>query len=60
MATKKSEEEVSMLTRPALHFEMSSSIAKLALAQTKVQKEIKKTYLRKVRALLTSIQRLIN
>ena len=41
MATKKSEEEVSMLTRPALHFEMSSSIAKLALAQTKVQKEIK-------------------
>ena len=33
--------EVPMLTRPALHFEMSSSIAKLALAQTKVQKEIK-------------------
>ena len=59
MATKKSEEEVSMLTRPTSHFEMSSSIAKLALAQTKVQKE-SKTYLRKVRALLTSIQRLIN
>jgi hypothetical protein len=41
MATKKSVDEVTMLTRPALHFEMSSSIAKLALAQTKVQKEIK-------------------
>ena len=47
MATKKSEEEVSMLTRPALHFEMSSSTAKLALAQTKVKKK-SKTYPRKV------------
>jgi hypothetical protein len=30
-----------MLTRPALHFEMSSSIARLATAQAKIQKEIK-------------------
>ena len=40
MTTNK-ETEVPTLTRPALHFEMSSTIAKLALAQTKVQKEIK-------------------
>ena len=41
MTTKNKDNEVQMLTRPALHFEMSSSIAKLAMAQTKVQKEIK-------------------
>lgn len=41
MTTKNKEMEVPTLTRPALHFEMSSTISKLALAQTKVQKEIK-------------------
>ena len=33
--------DVPMLTRPALHFEMSSSISNIAIAQTKIQAEIK-------------------